>query len=101
MTAMQDFHFQIVRTNEEAKAIRAGYGTEAAHQVVWRGYSPADAILRFYGTCLPDARIASPVLCGEDGVIYHCHTEGDHRWIQIVSPAVQFQHESLAELPVI
>lgn len=89
---MQDFHFRLPDPK-----------FDPAHDitVVWRGHSPADAIVRFFATCLPDTRTLSPVLCKEDGVIYHTDVRDGYRWIQIVAPAVQFREGevTLAELP--
>lgn len=86
---MQDYHFTSPRYDL------------GRSQITWRGYSPADAIVRFWATCMPDTVIASPVTCVEDGVTYHCEIRDGYRLIQIVATASQFREGevTLTELP--
>jgi hypothetical protein len=43
----------------------------------WRGFSPTDAIVRQWATCLPDTEMSSPLKCETDGHIYHLRLDED------------------------
>lgn len=80
---MQDFHFT----------------SPTGLKLTWRGASPADAIVRFGATCLPDTRIGSPVTCHEDRVTYHLSIENGYRIVRVIQPAMQFNESTLERVP--